>query len=183
MSLHLFMQWLADTQWSTALHESQYAYSVVESVHVWTLCMFVGFSVFLDLRLLGLTLASVPVSQITARILPWMKISFLVMVVSGVLLFYAIPVRSYHNVFFRAKAVLLILAGINAWLFHQGPVFQHLADWDVQRVTPRAAKLAGAASLILWVAIIFCGRMIAYNWYDCDKPQTALVDTIAGCVR
>ena len=57
---------MADTPWSVGLHEFRYAYSIVESaVHVWTLCVFVGFAVFLGLRLLGLTLKDVPVSQIT----------------------------------------------------------------------------------------------------------------------
>src|SRR5215208_2686138 len=101
MFLHNLMQWMADTEWSVGLHESRYAYSIIESIHVWALCMFVGFAVFLDLRLLGVTLRRVPISQIAARILPWTKAAFVVMVLSGLLLFYAIPLRPYHNVFFR----------------------------------------------------------------------------------
>jgi hypothetical protein len=106
------------------------------------------------------------------------------MVISGVLLFYAIPLRTYHNVFFRAKAVFLLLAGLNAWLFHSGPTYRRLAEWDIAARTPRAAKLAGAFSLALWAAIVFSGRMIAYNWFDCESPQkSAFMDTIAGCDR
>jgi hypothetical protein len=48
MSLHNLMQWMADTEWSVGLHESRYAYSIIESIHVWTLCVFVGFAVLLD---------------------------------------------------------------------------------------------------------------------------------------
>ena len=32
----------------------------------------------------------------------------------GAMLFYAIPVRSYQNVFFRLKLMTLVLAGVNA---------------------------------------------------------------------
>ena len=135
------------------------------------------------LRLLGVTLKGVPVSQITQRILPWTKVAFVLMVISGVLLFFAIPLRTYHNVFFRLKAVLLIAAALNAWVFHNGGMYRRLAEWDNDAVTPRAAKLAGAFSLALWVAIIFSGRMIAYNWFDCDKPEPAVIDLLAGCVR
>jgi hypothetical protein len=181
--LHDLMQWMADTPWSVGLHESRYAYSIVESVHVWTLCVFVGFAVFLDLRLLGVTLKGVPVSQITERILPWTKVAFALMVISGVMLYFAIPLRTYHNVFFRLKAVLLFAAALNAWVFHNGGMYRRLAEWDSAAVTPRAAKLAGAFSLALWVAIIFSGRMIAYNWFDCDKPEPAVIDLLAGCVR
>src|SRR5262249_6597142 len=99
------------------------------------------------------------------------------------LLFYAIPLRTYHNVFFRLKALLLVLAALNAWVFHSGGVYRRLEQWDTSAVTPRAAKLAGAFSLALWVAIILSGRMIAYNWFDCDKPESAVIDVIAGCVR
>jgi len=110
-------------------------------------------------------------------------LAFVLMVVSGVLLFFAIPLRTYHNVFFRLKAVLLIAAALNAWVFHNGGMYRRLAEWDNAAVTPRAAKLAGAFSLALWVAIIFSGRMIAYNWFDCDKPEPAVIDLLAGCVR
>jgi hypothetical protein len=47
---------------------------------------------------------------------------------------------------------------------------------------PARARLAGFASLALWVLIIFCGRMIAYNWFDCDKqPQRPIINTLGGC--
>src|SRR5438552_2018057 len=155
MLVHNLMQWMADTEWSVGLHESRYAYTIIESVHVWSLCLFVGFAVLLDLRLLGVTLRRVPVSQMTTRILPWTKISFVVMVISGVLLYYAIPLRTYHNVFFRAKAVFLLLAALNAWAFHNGPVYRRLAEWDAAPATPRGAKIAGVVSLVLWATIIF----------------------------
>src|SRR5258705_8467673 len=175
MSLHNLMQWMADTEWSVGLHESRYAYSIIESVHVWTLCLFVGFAVLLDLRLIGVTLKRVPISQITERLLPWTKVAFVFMVISGLLLFFAIPLRTYHNVFFRLKAVLLVLAALNAWVFHNGGMYRRLAEWDTAITTPRAAKLAGAFSLAPRGAIIFSGRVIAYNWFDFDKTGPAVV--------
>ena len=105
MSLLSFCQWLADTPGSIALHESLFMYPLVESVHVLTLCLFVGMSTMLDLRLLGLTLRRVPLTDITNRLFPWMFAGFAVMVVTGVALFYAIPVRSYQSIWFRMKVV------------------------------------------------------------------------------
>ena len=119
MSLLGAAQWLADTQWSIALHESLYGYPIVESIHVWALCLFVGLTIVLDLRLTGLTFNTVPVSEVVKRILPWQVLGFVIMVASGVLLFYAIPVRSYQNIFFRVKLVLLVLAGLNVWVLQQ----------------------------------------------------------------
>lgn len=179
--MHAAMEWLANTEWSIALHESQYGYAIVESVHVWALCLFVGFAVLLDLRLVGLVFRGVPVSHMIDRVLPWTKVGFVVMVISGILLFYAIPVRTYHNVFFRGKAVLLVLAGLNALMFHQG-IARRVSEWDLEGgAPPRAARLAGVFSLALWTAVVFSGRLIAYNWFDCSKPQSPLVNTLAGC--
>lgn len=56
MILH-FCEWLAETPWSIALHESLYGYAIVESVHVWALCIFLSMAVLLDLRLVGLALS------------------------------------------------------------------------------------------------------------------------------
>src|SRR5471032_392170 len=103
MSLLPFCRWLADTSGSIALHESLFMYPVVESAHVLTLCLFLGMAIMLDLRLLGLTLRSVPMTDITRRLGPWMVAGFVMMVITGVLLFYAIPVRSYQSIWFRIK--------------------------------------------------------------------------------
>jgi hypothetical protein len=179
MSLLPFCQWLENTPGSIAIHEGPYA--LIESVHVLTLCVFVGLAVMLDMRLLGVTMRRVPVSEVARRLLPWTVAGFVVMVGSGVLLFYAIPVRSYQSVFFRFKMAMLILAGLNVWVFHSG-IYRRLADWDLDPVPPRAARIAATLSLILWASIVLSGRMIAYNWFDCYKPQSPLVNVLAGCV-
>jgi len=181
MSLLPFCQWLAETQGSIALHESSYMYPLLESSHVLTLCLFVGMSVLLDLRLLGWTMRRIPVGEITSRILPWMIGGFVLMVVTGLLLFYAIPIRSYQNVFFRLKMITLVLAGLNAWTYHVG-IHKKIGEWGAEGRPPRRARWAGAMSLILWAVVVVSGRMIAYNWFDCDLGQSAFINWAAGCV-
>ena len=165
MSLLSFCQWLEQTPGSIALHESLWVYPIVESVHVLTLCLFVGTAVLLDLRLLGVMMRRAPVSEMARRLLPWTAAGFVVMVTSGALLFYAIPVRTYLNIFFRVKIAMLILAGLNAWVFHS-TVYRRVAEWDLDPVTPKGARVAGGLSLLLWAGIVVAGRMIAYNWFD-----------------
>ncbi len=160
-----FLLWLERTTGSIALHESLWVYPIVESVHVLTLCLFLGTAVMVDLRLLGVVLRRVPVSEVLTRLRPWMMAGFAVMIVSGGLLFYAIPVRTYLNIFFRIKVALLALTGINAWIFHRS-IYLSVAEWDLALVAPRRARAAGAASLFLWAFIVVAGRMIAYNWFD-----------------
>jgi hypothetical protein len=182
MSLLPFCQWLADTPGSIALHESLFMYPLVESAHVLTLCLFLGMAILFDLRLLGLTLRRVRMTEMKQRLGPWMVAGFVVMVITGVMLFYAIPVRSYQSIFFRTKVVALALAGLNAFVFH-ATIDRRVAQWDLAPVAPPAARRAGAASLVLWAVIVVTGRMIAYRWFDCDKqPQSHVVNVVAGCV-
>src|SRR5215468_7119352 len=150
-----FFAWLSQTQWSVDLHESEIAYSIIESVHVWTLCVFFGLMIMVDLRLLGWTMRKVPISEFVDRVLPWAIGGFVIMVISGTLLVLAIPLRSYQNLFFRGKMIMLVVAGLNAWLFHYR-VYPKITDKIVDGIPPRAIRVAGATSLALWIAIVFC---------------------------
>ena len=158
-------RWLEATPWSTALRESIWVYPIVESVHVLTLCVFLGLTVMLDLRLLGATLPAAPVSQLIRRLMPWILGGLAVMVITGAMLFYAGPVRTYHNIFFRWKVLFLLSAAANAAIFHLA-TSRTVHQWDTDPKPPIGARLAGGLSLALWTAIVICGRMIAYNWFD-----------------
>lgn len=167
MSLLRVCEWLASTPGSIALHESRYVFLLVLTVHVLTLAVFVGTVVMIDLRFLGVTLSRVPVSEVVARLMPWTVAGFVVMVASGALLFYSAPVVRYHNLFFRFKMVALVLALLNAWVFH-ATVYRRVAEWDLDPLTPRRARVAGGVSLMLWALIITAGRMMAYQdyWFE-----------------
>jgi hypothetical protein len=158
-------KWLGSTQGSVALLESTYMWLIVESLHVLFITIFVGLTATFDLRLLGLALVRVPVSKLQKQLFPLMVTGFIIMVITGVLLFYSKPVRNFQNIFFRVKFVLLILSGLNAFLFHNG-VYRAIGEWDEAPVPPRRARIAGALSLSLWGTIIVLGRLIAYNWFD-----------------
>lgn len=175
------LEWLAATEWSIALHESLWVWPLVESTHVLSLTLFAGTAAMFDLRLAGLAFGRIPAGTVMARTLPWTRAGFLVMVITGLLLFYATPVRNYQNLFFRAKMLLMMLAGLNVWLFHRG-IYRRVHEWGDALVPPGSARFAGYASLLLWAGVIVCGRLIAYNWFDCDiQPQPAFVNWAAGC--
>jgi len=165
-------RWLETTHGSIALHESIWVYPIVESVHVLTLTLFLGLTVIVDLRLLGTSLSATPASQVIRRLGPWMLAGFVIMVTSGAMLFYAAPVRTYSNVFFRLKMAFLLMAGLNVAVFHF-TTLRTMPQWDLGTRPPIHARMAGAVSLVLWAAIAVCGRMIAYNWFD--KVPAALV--------
>jgi uncharacterized protein DUF6644 len=164
VSLFRFFEWLGNTSWSIAFHESRYVFLVVLMIHVLTLSVFVGTALMIDLRLLGRTMTGVPVSQVMTRLMPWTQAGFLVMLVTGALLFYAAPVARYENIFFRVKMAALAMAVINMWLFRR-TVYRRVGEWDLDPVPPRRVRMVGALSLVLLALIITAGRMMAYQDY------------------
>ena len=165
MSILSTLQWLEATEFSTGIRESTYVWAYIDGIHVLGLCLFVGLTMFWDLRLLNVVMRRVPVSEIWNRMIPWMTIGFIIMLISGLGLFVSDPVRFYGNIIFRIKVVALALAALNALAFHYG-IERKLLDWDTTPTTPTAAKVAGGLSITLWAAIIVAGRLIAYNWFE-----------------
>ena len=174
--------WLSETKWSIALLESLYMYPWIESAHVLSICFFIGILLFVDLRLMGVAFTKLPISEMNKKVLPWSLFGFGLMMLTGFLLFYAIPVRSYQNIFFRFKVILILLAGLNAFLFHRQMKLEGM-NWDEGKSIPKSVHLKAAASLVIWSGVIISGRMIAYNWFDCDRqPQPEWVNWAAGCI-
>ena len=103
-----FLTWMNGTPWSVALRESLFVWPIVEAAHVVTLMLFVGTIIMVDLRLVGWAFTRVPVSEFDRRILPWTIAGFVLMLLTGLALFYAKPLVYYHSLFFRLKMLVLL---------------------------------------------------------------------------
>ncbi len=161
MGFDHFLQWLSETPFSATMRESVWAEPLVETVHVLTLTLFLGFVLFLDLRLLDVMLRHKRVSEMFAQFNPWLFGGFAVMIVTGLLLFSADPVSFYSTLFFKLKMIMLALAAVNLVVFN-ATIGRRINEWDNAPRTPWKVKLAGAISLVLWVSIVAAGRGIAY---------------------
>lgn len=176
-----FAQWVDSFELSTRLHESYYMYNWVESTHVLALMVSLGMLFVIDLRMLGWVLPGVPASRIAARLNLPMMIGFTIMIVTGLLLFFAVPVRTTQSIWFRIKFLLLIAAAVNAWLFHKS-MNESVSTWDQEPVAPRRLRLGAGLSLGLWAGVVTTGRLIAYDWYDCYRVHSDLIAWAAGCM-
>ena len=165
LDLHTFLQWLEASAGSIYIRESTIVYPLIETTHVLTLCLFLGLIALWDLRLAGFGLRGVPVSQVGDKLLPWAVAGFIIMSISGALLFYSGPLKAAANPFFRVKMIMIALTGINALAFHL-TIFKQVAVWDNYEVPPPRVRFAGIFSIILWCGVVICGRMQAYNWFD-----------------
>jgi hypothetical protein len=158
-------QWIETTGLSTHIRESTWTYPIIQSAHVLGLGWFGGLTLVMDLRLAGVLLRGEHVGIVMARLLPWIRWGFAVMAVTGLLLMIATPVTFYGNPFFRAKAVLLVLAGLNVAIFHT-TLYPAVDRWGHLATLPVRARWAGIASIVLWTGVIVTGRLVAYNWFQ-----------------
>jgi hypothetical protein len=161
MALEQALTRLQDLSLPTLIRESDWLFPTIETVHVFALVLVVGSIMTVDLRLLGFTNKERPFSQVASEMLPWTWTAFGIAALAGMLMFSSKALTYYSNIPFRLKMLCLLLAGINMAMFHWLGT-RHLGDWDRGR-PPRAAKLAGGASLLLWTTIVAAGRWIGFT--------------------
>jgi len=143
------------------MRESLWAYPIVETIHIVGFVILVGSVVMFDLRVLGLS-KNLSVRALSRHMLPWSLAALLLIVPTGFLMFMTHATDFLGNRTFQLKMALLMAAGINAVIFRTGP-YQTVAHWDVGTRAPVPAQLSVAASIVLWIAIISCGRLLAYT--------------------
>ena len=165
MSLFELCQRIEATGIGTYVREDLWAFPVLVAIHMLGLTLSVGTLLWFDLRLMGFGVRNCSVSRLYRRLMPLMLPSFFIMAISGSLIFVGFATLAYDNIYFRIKLVGLIVAGLNAMVFH---VFteKRLAHWDDARVLPFAARIAGLVSILAWLAVILAGRMISYTMYN-----------------
>jgi Family of unknown function (DUF6644) len=158
-SLFDWCQWLQHTPLATAINESLWLFPLIEGSHILALPISVGMIVIFDLRLLGLAMGS----KVTNEFLRWSRFGFAVMLITGVFLFITQAEKAYGNAFFRTKLILLLVLGINA-AFYQLIFYPRMSQWDLDGKTPAGARFCAGLSLIVWIAVIVCGRTMAYEF-------------------
>ena len=134
----------------------------LESIHVLAIGLLVGSILMVDLRLLGLAALGYAASRVTRELRPWTWGAFCVATVTGTGMFMTRASTYIEHPPFQIKLVLLLLAGANMALF-QFRTFRDVEDWDSAAVTPIAARVAGATSLLLWVGVVLAGRWIGHT--------------------
>jgi hypothetical protein len=163
MTLYHVCELLEKTSFGAAIRNSDWLFPAIEAVHVLGITVLVGSTGLFDMRLLNTGfLRQERASSVAEQVMPWVWGSFSVMFVTGCLMFSSEATRCYQSWFFRLKLILLMLAGLNAFIFQFG-AYRGIADWDEAGTrVPAGARVTAWASLLLWVFIVFAGRGIAY---------------------
>jgi hypothetical protein len=161
MTLLAMMTWLEHRPFAVAIAESTWLFPIVETVHVLALTVVVGSVAMMDLRLLGVGSKDRAASEVISSSLPWAWSAFAVAFGAGSMMFSSKAATYYVNVPFRIKMFCLALAAVNMLFFHFFTA-RGMAAWD-RGTPPRAARLAAACSLTLWVVIVATGRWIGFT--------------------
>lgn len=153
-------QWLESSALAQYIRHSHLLYPIIEIAHIVGFIFLAGSAFLFDLRLLGVS-KNIPVTDLSRHLLPWSRRSLLLVIPSGFILFMTQATSLAHNRVFGIKLILILLALANAGYFHRY-TFRNVDRWNHLHASPPAAKAAGMMSLLLWTAVITCGRFLAY---------------------
>jgi hypothetical protein len=154
------LEGIESTGLSIAIREGGLPYPIIGGLHLLSIALFGGILLITDLRLLGWALKTRKVSDVWHMALAWKRLGFVVVVVTGLLLMWAEPIRLYRSPSFWVKMTLFALVGVHALVFRRS-VYAHPEKLDAG--VGWRAKLAAAASLVLWTGLIVSGRLIAFD--------------------
>ena len=155
-----WLVWLETSAFAMAMRQWLWLYPIVEIIHILGFAILVGAAVSFDLRLLGVS-RTLPVSQLARHLLPWARAALILVIPTGFSMFVAHATEMATNPAFQLKLILLATAAANVAFFHLGP-YRTVRAWDGAGEAPGTARAAAALSIAVWIAVITCGRLIAY---------------------
>jgi len=161
--VHQFALWLASTPPSVFIQEhNAWAIPAIQSVHIVGIGLVMGSVLMIDLRILGLAWTDQTLGQTTSRFGPWLTGSLWLLLVTGLLMVVGEPVRELVTFSFWLKMALVALGTVVAVAF-QRTLRREERRWDDGASHGRSIKTLAVVTFLVWIAVIFLGRLIAYD--------------------
>lgn len=159
-SIISFLDWAEHTSLASAIRQSSWLYPFIEIIHIFGIVMVAGAASLFDLQVISLK-PKMAIDKNALGLLTWSKRGLILAIPSGILLFITNAVALGDDPVFHLKLMLLFLALVNAYLFH---VRVYLPYYMEERGPFRRTTAITNAyiSLVLWMSIIACGRLLAY---------------------
>lgn len=148
---------------AAALQRETWLVPTSQSVHIVALSILTAATLTICLRVLGVQSRSGrSVLVLIKTLMPWIYGSLCVLLLTGVAQILLEPMRQFSSPAFWLK-MLLILVVLTYTIWFARTVRAHAAEWSQSASSCVAAKFFAASSMTIWIAIIFCGRFIAYT--------------------
>lgn len=158
-----FAEWLQGTGLSVWIQATGWVIPTLQSIHIVTIGVVFIAILITVLRILGRVHAEEPLERVWNRYSPWLWYGLIVMTFTGVLLVIGEPLREFTAISFWMKMVLLAIAVVSAIVFGRRFVPAAINVSPGERF-PSSTRAAAIATVVLWLAIIFLGRAIAYDF-------------------
>jgi hypothetical protein len=176
MDIAPMLDCLQRTGLAVQVRDSLFAFPLLEAAHVIGLALVFGTIVIVDLRLLGVASTHRPFRRLAADTLKWTWVAFALTALTGALMFSTNATVYFHNTYFRAKVLLLVLAAVNVLVFEltAGRTVQR---WDQAPAAPPVGRVVATLSLVIWIGVIVTGRMIGFTATRASLSDPAPVET------
>src|SRR5271168_1506686 len=124
------------------INNIEWAFPLLECIHISMFALSVGTIALVDLRLFGRGVRSQTPAQLTRDTTLWTLTGLFIVITSGLLIFTSDPLRYYYNPTFRFKVECLLVAIVYNYTIHR----------KVALSNPSLAVgvLVGGISLVLW---------------------------------
>ncbi|MGU7771581.1 DUF6644 family protein [Burkholderia sp. MR1-5-21] len=155
--------WIASSRLSLLFQTTDGLIAASQSTHILAISVVFGSALMISLRLLGVGATGRTVSCLASSLLPWMYSALGVLLLTGLVQTIAEPIRQLLTpAFWWKMGMLICVIALTVWF---GKTVRDRAEvWDDPASRPASARVFAVASLVLWVAIVVCGRLIAYTW-------------------
>ncbi|HET9445880.1 MAG TPA: DUF6644 family protein [Steroidobacteraceae bacterium] len=152
---------IAQTDSSIAIASAAWVIPTVQSIHIVAIAAVMSATAMLNLRLAGFIGQDASVRSLARRSLPWLWWSLPVLLATGIVMILGEPARELTNAYFWSKMAMVALVIVLTITLQR-----LLDDRPYREMAParrRAVRSLSLLTLALWLAIIFCGRWIAYS--------------------
>jgi uncharacterized membrane protein SirB2 len=155
-----FAEWLQATPLSVTIQSVSWVVPLLQSIHILTIGIVFVSSLMIAMRVLGRMRADEPFDMVWQRFSPWLWGGLAVMLVSGVILVIGEPIREFATLSFWLKMSLIVIGVTSTALLGR---FLRPVGTTASTEFSAGAKTGAIALIVLWLAIIFLGRAIAYD--------------------
>jgi uncharacterized membrane protein len=150
-------EWIHVASIAGFINTTNWAWPTLETLHFMGLSMILGVALIVNLRMLGVA-KNISFAALH-RLLPWGILGFGLNVSTGFLFFVTTPDQYTQNLSLHIKMILMMIAGLNILYFTTFEEAWKLGPGDD---APVRAKVVTTFTVVLWVGVIYFGRMMPF---------------------
>ncbi len=149
--------WISDTSLCLWIVTHFWAIPTLQTIHILAIAGLFGSVLMVNLRVLNVIGAHRNFAQTAKRFLPWIRWSFVAVLVTGVLMIIGEPIRELINPVFWVKMGLIVIAVPFSLAFNK-----KVAGIDATGTASAGMRLSAVLLIVLWCIVMAGGRWIAY---------------------